>query len=151
MRYLGLDLGTKTLGVAITDKTNTLSSPLKTIRFAFEDYDAALNEVKDIIINNNITEIALGMPINMDGTKGFASERSLKFKKLLEETFSDIKITLIDERLSSISAHNILKNICYILFFDHWIMYIPASQFSSIKMFLVATVLLISSLIPLWS
>ena len=109
MRYLGLDLGTKTLGVAITDKTNTLSSPLKTIRFAFEDYDAALNEVKDIIINNNITEIALGMPINMDGTKGFASERSLKFKELLEETFSDIKITLIDERLSSISAHNILS------------------------------------------
>ena len=62
MRYLGLDLGTKTLGVAITDKANIIASPLKTIHFDFEDYSSALNEVIKIIEENNITELALGMP-----------------------------------------------------------------------------------------
>ena len=109
MRYLGLDLGTKTLGVALTDKSNTISTPLKTIRFEFEDYESVLEELKNIIENNNIGEIALGLPINMDGSKGFAAERSLNFKKMLEEKFN-INVSLIDERLSSIEAHNILSN-----------------------------------------
>ena len=53
--------------------------------------------------------MVLGLPINMDGTKGFASERSLKYKEMLENKFN-IPVNLIDERLSSISAHNILSN-----------------------------------------
>ena len=109
MRYLALDLGTKTLGVAISDKTNTIASPLKTIRFNFEDYYAPVEQLKEIIANNNITHIILGNPINMDGTKGFASERSATFKKILEKNFS-LPIILLDERLSSISAHNILRD-----------------------------------------
>ena len=109
MRYLGLDLGTKTLGVAITDKSNILASPVKTIRFNFEDYFAPLKELKDIILKNGITEIILGNPVNMDGTKGFASDRSMRFKKILEEEFK-LPVTLIDERLSSIEAHNILSS-----------------------------------------
>lgn len=109
MRYLGLDLGTKTLGVALTDKSNTISTPLKTIRFNFEDYESVISELKEIIKSNNVGEIALGLPINMDGSKGFAAQRSLKFKELLEENF-DINVTLIDERLSSTEAHNILSN-----------------------------------------
>ena len=109
MRYLGLDLGTKTLGVAITDKTNTISTPLKTIRFNFEDYESSLDELSEIINKNNITEIALGIPRNMDGSYGFAADRSLKYKEMLENKFN-INITLIDERLTSIEAHNILSN-----------------------------------------
>ena len=108
MRYLGLDLGTKTLGVALTDKSNTISTPLKTIRFSFEDYESVLSELEEIIKNNNVGEIALGLPINMDGSKGFAAERSLKFKEMLENRFN-INVSLIDERLSSIEAHNILS------------------------------------------
>ena len=108
MRYLGLDLGTKTLGVAITDKSNIIASPLKTIRFNFEDYYAPLKELKDIIDANKITELVLGNPINMDGTKGFASDRSLKFKEILEKEFN-LPVNLIDERLSSTQAHNILS------------------------------------------
>ena len=68
MRYLGLDLGTKTLGVAITDKSNTIASPYKTIRFNFEDYESSLIELEKIISENKITEMVLGLPINMDGT-----------------------------------------------------------------------------------
>ena len=108
MRYLGLDLGTKTLGVAITDKSNILASPLKTIRFNFEDYYAPIGELREIIEKNAITEIVLGNPINMDGTKGFASDRSLRFKEILEKEFN-LPVNLIDERLSSLEAHNILS------------------------------------------
>ena len=107
MRYLGLDLGTKTLGVAITDKTKTIARVLKVIHFKNEDYDTALKEVIKIVEEYNIKKIALGLPKNMNNSYGFASERSLKFKEKLEK-LTDIPIILIDERLSTIEAENIL-------------------------------------------
>lgn len=107
MRYLGLDLGTKTLGVAITDKTRTLASFLKVIRFNSEDYLYAADEIIKIINEYEITKIALGLPKNMNNTLGFASERSLKFKEILENKVN-IPIVLVDERLTSKEAENIL-------------------------------------------
>lgn len=107
MRYLGLDLGTKTLGISISDKTNTIASPLKTISFKSIDYNEIFNDLEKIITENNISEVALGLPYNMDGSMGFAAQRSLEFKEAFEKRFS-IKITLIDERLTSVVAHNIL-------------------------------------------
>ena len=104
MRYLGLDLGTTTCGVAISDKTNTLVSPLKLIKFAREDYDEALKEVLFIIKEKSIDVVVLGLPKTM----GFAAERSLNFKKRLEE--ENIKVELQDERLTSVEAINIMKN-----------------------------------------
>ena len=68
MIYLGLDLGTTTCGVAISDKTNTLVSPLKLIKFAREDYDEALKEVLSIIKEKSIDVVVLGLPKNMDNT-----------------------------------------------------------------------------------
>ena len=109
MRYLGLDLGTKTLGVAITDKTKTIASVLKVIHFKSEDYDTALKEVVEIVQSYNIEKIALGLPKNMNNSYGFASERSLKFKDKLEKLVN-IPIILIDERLSTVEAENILLN-----------------------------------------
>lgn len=107
MRYLGLDLGTKTLGIAISDKTNSLACPLKTIRFNENEYESIIDELILIIKENNITEIALGLPKNMDNSEGFASDRSKRFKSILEK-YVDIPVTFIDERLSSVEAHNIL-------------------------------------------
>lgn len=109
MRYLGLDLGTKTLGIAITDKTRTIASVLKVIYFKSEDYDTPLKEVKEIVQNYDIKKIALGLPKNMNNSYGFASERSLKFKEKLEELVN-VPIVLIDERLSTVEAENILLN-----------------------------------------
>lgn len=110
MRYLGLDLGTKTLGVAITDKTGTLANFLKVIRFNSNDYETAINELLDIINNyRDIQKIALGLPKNMNNTEGFASERSKNFKKMLESKI-DIPVYLVDERLSTTEAENILIN-----------------------------------------
>lgn len=107
MRYLGLDLGTKTLGVAITDKTGTIARFLKVIHFKSEDYDKALQEIVEIVKEYDIKKIALGLPKNMNNSLGFASERSLKFKEKLEKLI-DIPIILIDERLSTVEAENIL-------------------------------------------
>ncbi len=109
MRYLGLDLGTKTLGVAITDKTGTISRVLTTIRFNKEDYETAIKKVVKIINEYQVSKIALGLPKNMDNSCGFASERSLNFKEMLEKEI-DIPIILIDERLSTTEAENILLN-----------------------------------------
>ena len=107
MRILGLDLGTKTLGIAISDKTNTLSTPVEVIKFKDGDYASLIPKIKEIIIDKEITDIALGLPKNMDNTEGFAAKRSRDFAKLLEEL--PINVHLIDERLTTVSALNILK------------------------------------------
>lgn len=107
MNYLGLDLGTKTLGVAICNTSSKLARPLKVIRFPFEDYQSALKELIQIIDEYQVYKIALGLPKNMDGTLGFASTRSKNFKKMLEEK-TNIPVCLVDERLTSKEAENIL-------------------------------------------
>ena len=105
MRYLGLDLGTKTLGLALTDKTNTISSPFKTIHF--RNYDELVEELKQIISEKEVGKLILGYPKNMNNSLGFAVERTNNFKSVLEANF-DLPIILIDERLSTTEAENIL-------------------------------------------
>lgn len=107
MRVLGLDLGTKTLGVAISDKTNTLASPLKTI--VYRNYEELIDELKTIINDNQITDLVLGLPKNMNNSMGFASDRSMAFYELLKNNF-DLNIHLQDERLSTVEAEKILIN-----------------------------------------
>ena len=87
MRYLGLDLGTKTLGVAITDKTGTISSPYETIKFS--NINEAIDKVLNIIKDKEIDEIALGLPKNMDNSLGFASQ-SEKRKKVIDAVAASV-------------------------------------------------------------
>ena len=103
MRYLGLDLGTKTLGVAISDKTGLLANALEVIRFRENDYNKAIDEVIRLTQEYDISKIILGLPKNMDNTLGFASQRSLKFKEMLEEKIN-IPVILEDERLTTLEA-----------------------------------------------
>ena len=107
MRYLGLDLGSKTLGISISDKTNTIASIYKTIRFDNEDYDMLINLLKDIVCENNITSIVLGYPLNMNNTIGKRAELTLDFKKKLEDNLN-IDVILMDERLTSVISNNVL-------------------------------------------
>lgn len=106
MRYIGLDLGTKTLGVAISDKLGFIASFYKTIFFNEEDYNSLIPEIKEILKNNDSDTVVLGLPKNMDGSLGFAAERSMNFKDMLEK--NDINVILEDERLSSVEANNIM-------------------------------------------
>lgn len=105
---MGLDLGTTTLGVSITDITNTLVSPVKLIKFKREDYDFALDELIKIAQEKKVKDFVLGLPKNMDNSLGFAANRSLNFKTMLEE--KGFNVYLEDERLTTVEALNIMKN-----------------------------------------
>ncbi|MDD2435458.1 MAG: Holliday junction resolvase RuvX [Bacilli bacterium] len=107
MRYLGLDLGTKTLGLSISDETGTIASSLKTIYFENEDYDSLLPILKQIIDEYQIKELVLGLPKNMNNTIGERAETTLAFQKKLE-SFLNMTVVMMDERLSTISATNYL-------------------------------------------
>ena len=78
MRYLGLDLGSRTLGIAISDPTGLIASSYKTIRHN-EEYDKLIGIVKDIVLEMKIDAIVLGFPKNMNNTIGPKGEVSLKF------------------------------------------------------------------------
>lgn len=107
MRYLGLDLGSKTLGVSISDLTNTVASLYTTIRFKEEDYEYAIKELEPIITENKITDIVLGLPKNMNNTLSTRALICLEFKEKLEKTFN-INVIMEDERLTSVISNNIL-------------------------------------------
>jgi len=107
MRLLGLDLGTKTLGIAISDKTNQIATFYKVLRWDSENYDLLFKDLDNIIKENDITDLVLGLPKNMNNTLGFASERSFKFKEALEDRYN-LNVHLVDERLTTVEAENIL-------------------------------------------
>lgn len=107
MRCLGLDLGTKTLGLAMSDKSNMIASPYKVLRWDGENYEMLFVELDFIIKDNNITDLVLGLPKNMNNTLGFAAERSLRFKEALESRYN-MDVKMIDERLSTVEATNYL-------------------------------------------
>lgn len=107
MRYLGLDLGSKTLGISISDRTNTIASIYTTLVFKDEDYDSLILPLKQIIEENDITNLILGLPINMNGSYGPRANITLEFKEKLENTL-DISVELMDERLTSVISNNVL-------------------------------------------
>lgn len=107
MRYLGLDLGTKTLGISLSDKSGIIASSYKTIHFNEEDYNSVLDELKEIIDEFEIKTIVLGLPKNMNNTLGDAAKRSMNFRDILLDNF-DIEVIMQDERMSSVEAHNIM-------------------------------------------
>ncbi len=106
MRYLGLDLGSRTLGVALSDRMGLISHNVKIIRHN-EEYDRLLDEVAKIVEEEGVEEIVLGYPKNMNNTIGPKAELSEEFKKKLEEKLN-IKVHLQDERLSTKEATDIL-------------------------------------------
>lgn len=106
MTYLGLDLGTKTLGVAVSDKTGLIATSLTTIKHN-EDFNYLVDEILKIIQERNINKIVLGLPKNMNNSIGERAEMVIDFKKLLEEK-TTIPVILEDERLTTRVAEQIL-------------------------------------------
>ena len=107
MKCLGMDLGTRTLGLATSDRLGLIASPYKTIRY--EETDKLVDEVIEIIKSEKIDTLVLGYPKNMNNTEGEAVERTMNFKSKLESK-TDLEINLIDERLSTVEATNYLLN-----------------------------------------
>ena len=106
MRYLGLDLGTRTLGLAISDATGTIASSYGILRHN-EEYEKLVEMVGKVIEENDVKELVLGFPKNMDNTVGERGNIALKFKEMLESTYN-LPIHMQDERLTTVQAEHLL-------------------------------------------
>ena len=103
-RLIGLDLGSKRIGIGICDENHKIATPFKTvIKTNIDDF---IKQLKEIIEENNIKGIIVGNPVNMDGSFGKSSQ-SVKDTVINLEKFIDIPFTLWDERLSTVGAFNI--------------------------------------------
>ena len=107
MRYLGIDLGSKTVGLAMSDPTRTIASTYKTIFFKDEDYKSTIDEIKQIVNDYDIKKIIIGLPKNMNNTLGERAIITTEYKKLLEDSI-DVPVIMFDERLTSVISNSIL-------------------------------------------
>ncbi|WP_374719691.1 Holliday junction resolvase RuvX [Parageobacillus toebii] len=107
MRVLGLDLGTKTLGVAVSDELGWTAQGIETISIDEERGEYGLKRLREIIDEYEVDTIVVGFPKNMNGTVGPRAEASQRFAKLLESEFS-LPVVLWDERLSTMAAERML-------------------------------------------
>lgn len=101
-RYLGLDLGSKTVGVAVSE-SGIIASTLKTIRFTENQYEEAAKLVIDLINELKVDTVVLGLPKHMNNDIGIRGKISESFKEMLEKE-SKAAIILWDERLSTQTA-----------------------------------------------
>lgn len=106
MRILGLDLGSVTLGVSVSDALGMIARAVATIRFAEDDYDDALEKLQTYIKEFQIKTVVLGLPKHMNGDVGIRGEICLTFKNKLEK--QGIEVILWDERLTTAAAQRIL-------------------------------------------
>lgn len=107
MRCLGLDLGSKTLGMAISDLTGMIASNLGTLYFEDENYSELLEKIKEVVTVNEVDKIILGLPKNMDNTLGVRANITLEFKTMLED-YLNIEVIMQDERLTSVISNKVL-------------------------------------------
>ena len=106
MRYLGLDLGSRTLGMALSDKTGLIASSYQVVRHN-EDYDYLIEIIRKTVQEKEVDEIVLGLPKNMDNSIGEKGKLSEVFQVKLEDALQ-IPVHLIDERLTTVEAQHIL-------------------------------------------
>ena len=109
-KYIGLDLGTTTLGVATSDVLGFVHG-VETFRFPKEAYSQARDYVHKLVEKTGIKNLVIGLPINMDGSQGFRADSSKRFKEDLLKEDPSLKIELVDERLTTVSAHKTLNQL----------------------------------------
>jgi len=105
-RLLGIDPGSKNIGIAICDENQKVATPYKLIKKT--KFEALVNEINQIIKENHIKGIVIGNPLNMDGSLGKSSQSVFDFAKNLSMHIN-VPVTLWDERLSSEAAFKISK------------------------------------------
>lgn len=107
-KILGLDVGSKTVGVAISDLMGWTAQGLDTLRINEELEDFGIDQLVAIIKEHNVGSVVIGLPKNMNNSIGFRGEASLRHKELLKESLPDIEIIMWDERLSTMAAERSL-------------------------------------------
>jgi len=105
MRKLGLDVGDKTIGIAVSDMLGLTAQGLETIRRTSNEAD--INRIKEIVKEKEITEIVIGLPKNMNGTIGPQGEKVIKFAERIKKKIN-ANIVFWDERLTTVAAERML-------------------------------------------
>ncbi len=111
MRKIGLDLGSKTCGIAISDTSNLIATGLVNFNYQKNNYMQIINELQKIIktYDNEVDTFVLGFPTDTrNGQLTVSSQRSLTFKELLEKHFPHINVILFDENYSTVKAHDLM-------------------------------------------
>ena len=103
-RLLGIDMGSKKIGISICDDKRLIATPFQTISFI--SLNNLIEDIKKLIKENNIKAVVIGDPINMDGSHGKASQ-SIKDKSAIISKKIEIPTVLWDERLSTVGAFNL--------------------------------------------
>ena len=105
-RILGLDLGTKSLGIAISDSLGIAAHGYMNFTFPFCEFHLARKKVHEICEKENVKELALGLPLHMSGEMSERANSCLRFRDDLMKENPNLKITMIDERMTTIIANN---------------------------------------------
>jgi putative Holliday junction resolvase len=108
MRVLGIDYGDSRVGIAITDPLGIIAEGLETINYLGND-KILLKRLDELILKYDVTKIAIGIPINMDGTKTERVNVTEKFIHKLKCKYNKIEIIEIDERLTTVEAHKTMN------------------------------------------
>ena len=104
-KILGLDLGSRTCGIAMSDALGMIAHGVETYHFKDNHYKSAAYHIKQICLENNIHKIVLGLPKHMNGDLGERAQVSIDFKERLEKMM-DVEVILVDERLTTVFAQN---------------------------------------------
>ena len=107
MRLLGLDIGSKTVGVAVSDELGITAQKLETIKIDETRYNFGMRPLKKLVRQYEVDGFVLGLPKNMDGTSGASVTRSKAYGKRLEEKFG-LPVHYSDERLTTIESRRVL-------------------------------------------
>ncbi|MBI5975857.1 Holliday junction resolvase RuvX [Staphylococcus canis] len=107
-KILGLDVGSKTVGIAISDLMGWTAQGLDTLHINEAENQLGIEQLKQIILQENVGTIVIGLPKNMNNSIGFRGEASLKYKDAIKEALPDIDVVMWDERLSTMAAEKSL-------------------------------------------
>lgn len=107
MRLLGLDVGSKTVGVAVSDPLGITAQEVETIPIDEDKFNFGMRSIRKLVRKYEIDGFVLGLPKNMDGSAGRSVERSQAYGKRLKEKF-DLPVHYVDERLTTVEAKRIL-------------------------------------------
>lgn len=100
-KIMGLDLGTVTCGIAMSDLLGMIATGLENYRFEPNDYETCANHVLDLVKQYDVKTIVLGLPKHMNGDIGERAQASIDFKEMLLARKPDLNIVLVDERLTT--------------------------------------------------
>jgi putative Holliday junction resolvase len=106
-RVLGIDVGTVRVGLALSDPTGTLASPLETLRRAKNKSD--LDRLAALVVEHEVTEVVVGEPVHLSGASGASAEDAGNYAQELADRIPDVPVILIDERLSTVTAASHLR------------------------------------------